>query len=305
MRLIFAGTPEFSVPALDALHAAGHDIVGVYSQPDRPAGRGRKLTPSAVAQRADALKLATFKPEKLRGDAIEQLRALKPEAMIVVAYGLILPQAVLDIPARGCINIHASILPRWRGAAPIQRAILAGDRETGVTIMRMDAGLDTGPMLLAEKIPIGDDATAGDLMHALSALGAKLIVEALHRLDTLAVTPQPAQGATYAHKIDKEEARIDWKLSADDIARRVRAFNPAPIAWSELDGERVRVYAARALNGRVGGEPGEVLDVSDRGIAIACGDGALLVTQLQRPGGRPMRAQDAARGWDLSDRRFT
>ncbi len=305
MRLIFAGTPEFSVPALDALHAAGHDIAGVYSQPDRPAGRGRKLTPSAVAQRADALKLPAFKPEKLRGDAIEQLRALKPEVMVVVAYGLILPQAVLDIPARGCINIHASILPRWRGAAPIQRAILAGDRETGVTIMRMDAGLDTGPMLLAEKIAIGDDATAGDLMKALSALGAKLIVEALHRLDTLAAAPQPTQGATYAHKIDKEEARIDWRRPADEIARSVRAFNPAPIAWSELEGERVRFYAARALNARVGGEPGQVLDVSDRGIAIACGDGGLLVTQLQRPGGKAIAAQDAARGWNLSGRRFT
>src|SRR5581483_9352442 len=305
VRLVFAGTPEFSVQALDALIAAGHEIAGVYTQPDRPAGRGRKLTPSPVAQRAAQLSLPTFKPEKLRGDAIEALRALKPEVMIVVAYGLILPQAVLDIPTHGCINIHASLLPRWRGAAPIQRAILAGDRETGVTIMRMDAGLDTGPMLLAKKIAIGDDTTAGELMSALSALGAKLIVEALHRLDTLPAAPQPAQGATYAHKIDKEEARVDWQRSADEIARAVRAFNPVPIAWSELDGERVRFHAARALTGRVGGEPGQVLDVGDRGIAIACGDGALLVTQLQRPGGKALASQDAARGWNLAGRRFT
>ncbi len=304
MRLIFAGTPEFSVPALDALHAAGHEIVGVYSQPDRPAGRGRKLTPSPVALRAAQLSLPTFKPEKLRGDAIEELRALKPDVMVVVAYGLILPQAVLDIPEHGCINIHASLLPRWRGAAPIQRAIIAGDRQTGVTIMRMDAGLDTGPMLLAEKIVIGDDTTAGDLMRSLSTLGAKLIVDALEKLTTLPVTPQPADGATYAHKIDKEEARIDWRLTADELARRVRGFNPVPIAWSELDGERVRFYAARALTGRVGGEPGQVLDVNDRGIAVVCSDGALLVTQLQRPGGKPMPARDAARGWNLQGRCF-
>ena len=318
MRLVFAGTPEFSVPALDALHAAGHQIAGVYSQPDRPAGRGRKLTPSAVALRAEALKLATFKPEKLRGDAIEELRGLEADAMVVVAYGLILPQAVLDIPKHGCINIHASILPRWRGAAPIQRAILAGDRETGVTIMRMDAGLDTGPMLLAERIAIDEEATAGDLMRRLSALGARMIVDALQRIEagTLPATPQPLDGATYAHKIDKEEARIDWRLTADELARRVRAFNPAPITWSELagvsaagavpavSGERIRFFAARPLTGRVGGEPGRVLDVSDRGIAIACADGALLVTQLQRPGGKPLAAAEASRGWHLDGRSF-
>jgi methionyl-tRNA formyltransferase len=306
LRLVFAGTPDFSVPALDALHAAGHLIAGVYSQPDRPAGRGRKLTPSPVAQRALQLQLATFKPEKLRGDAIEELRALAPEVMVVVAYGLILPQAVLDIPKHGCINIHASLLPRWRGAAPIQRAILAGDRQTGVTIMRMDAGLDTGPMLLTETVAIGEETTAGDLMRRLSALGARLIVDALQRIEagTLAATPQPAQGATYAHKIDKEEARIDWRLPAVELARRVRAFNPVPIAWSELDGERVRFYAARALNGRVGGEPGSVLDVGDRGVAIACAEGALLVTELQRPGGKPLAAAQAAHGWPLHGRRF-
>jgi methionyl-tRNA formyltransferase len=226
--------------------------------------------------------------------------------MVVVAYGLILPQAVLEIPKHGCINIHASLLPRWRGAAPIQRAILAGDRETGVTIMRMDAGLDTGPMLLAERIPIGEEDTAGDLLRRLSTLGATLIVDALQRIEagTLVATPQPAEGATYAHKIDKEEARVDWRRHADELARRVRAFNPTPIAWSELEGERVRFYAARALTGRVGGEPGSVLDVGDRGIAVACADGALLVTELQRPGGKPMPAAEAARGWHLQGRRF-
>jgi methionyl-tRNA formyltransferase len=312
LRVVFAGTPEFSVPALDALHAAGHQIVGVYTQPDRPAGRGRKLTPSAVAQRAAELNLATFKPEKLRGDAIEELRALEPDAMVVVAYGLILPQAVLDIPRHGCINIHASLLPRWRGAAPIQRAILAGDRETGVTIMRMDAGLDTGPMLLAERVAIDEETTAGDLLRRLSALGARLIVDALQRIESgaLVATQQPAEGATYAHKIDKEEARIDWNLSADEIARRIRGFNPAPVAWSELEpisgagAERIRIFAAKPLVGRVGGEPGSVLDVGDRGVAVACADGALLVTELQRPGGKPIAAKEAVRGWHLEGRRF-
>ena len=307
MKLVFAGTPEFALPALAALHQAGHEIVGVYTQPDRPAGRGRKLTPSPVATRAAQLKLPVFSPEKLAGPAVGELRALRPAAMVVVAYGLILPQAVLDIPQYGCINIHASLLPRWRGAAPIQRAILAGDRETGVTIMRMDAGLDTGPMLLADKVPISDDTTAADLLGALSMLGAKLIVEALAQLAAgrLQETPQPARGATYAKKISKEEARLDWKLSADELARRVRAYNPVPIAWSELDGERIRFFAARALPGRVGGTAGEVLDVNDKGLAVAAGDGALLIQQLQRPGGRILSAREAARGWDVVGRNFS
>jgi methionyl-tRNA formyltransferase len=305
LRIVFAGTPEFSVPALEALHRAGHTITGVYSQPDRPAGRGRKLTPSAVAVRAGELGLRAFKPEKLAGAAIDELRALEPDVMVVVAYGLLLPQAVLDIPRHGCINIHASILPRWRGAAPIQRAILAGDTETGVTIMRMEAGLDTGPMLLVEKVTIGDETTAADLLASLSSLGAKMIVDALARIATLNATPQPAQGATYARKIEKDEARLDFTTTAEQLSRQVRAFNPAPIAWAELDGERVKVHAARALPGRIGGTPGAVLDVGDRGIAVACADGALLIQELQRPGGKPLRALEAARGWNVAGRRFT
>ena len=304
---MFAGTPEFAVPALEALHAAGHGIAGVYTQPDRPAGRGQKLSASPVASCAAQLGLPVFKPGKLVGPAVEELRALGPEAMVVVAYGLILPQGVLDIPKYGCINIHASLLPRWRGAAPIQRAILAGDRETGVTIMRMDAGLDTGPKLLSHKLPISDETTAADLLGSLSALGARLIVEALTQLaaGTIKETQQAEQGATYAKKISKEEARIDWKLSADELARRVRAYNPAPIAWSELQGERVRIFAARALPGRVGGAPGEVLDVNDKGVAVAAGDGALLIQQLQRPGGKALPARDAARGWNVAGRKFS
>jgi methionyl-tRNA formyltransferase len=196
-------------------------------------------------------------------------------------------------------------LPRGRGAAPIQRAILAGDTQTGVTIMRMEAGLDTGPMLLVEKVPIGEDTTAADLLDSLSSLGAKMIVDALARIATLNASPQPAQGATYARKIDKSEAYLDFTSTAEQLSRQVRAFNPAPIAWAELDGERVKVHAARPLPGRIGGAPGVVLDVSDRGIAVACADGALLIRELQRPGGKPLRAHEAARGWSLEGRRFT
>jgi methionyl-tRNA formyltransferase len=301
MKLVFAGTPEFSVPALDALHAAAHRIVGVYTQPDRPAGRGQKLTSSAVALRAAQLKLPIFKPAKLAGAAVDELRQLAPDIMVVVAYGLILPQAVLDIPRHGCINIHASLLPRWRGAAPIQRAILAGDRETGVTIMRMDAGLDTGPMLLSAKLPIMDSTTAAQLHEALSTLGAKLIVEALAQMaaGTLKATAQPEQGATYARKITKEEARLDWNLPAAELARRVRAYNPLPIAWTELESERIRIYAARALPGRLGGTPGSIVAAGDTGIEVACGEGRLSIQELQWPGGRPMAARDAAAGRKL------
>jgi methionyl-tRNA formyltransferase len=311
MRLVFAGTPEFSVAALDALHAAGHQIVGVFTQPDRPAGRGRKLTASPVGLRAEALGIPVFKPEKLRADAQAELRALAPEVMVVVAYGLILPQAVLDIPRHGCINIHASLLPRWRGAAPIQRAIEAGDAETGVTIMRMDAGLDTGPMLLREAMPIGDDTTAGALHDALATLGAKLIVEALAQLaaGTLAEQAQPADGATYASKLSKDEARIDWHGDAVTLARRIRAFNPVPVAWTEFApetasgaaAERVRVFAAR---------PAPTLDaevgtlVADGTLRVACGQGSLQIETLQWPGGRPLSAREAMAARALNGRRL-
>lgn len=305
MKIVFAGTPVFSVAALDALHAAEHDIVGVYTQPDRPAGRGQKLTASPVAQRAAALGLATFKPESFRKqpEAVDILRALAPELMVVVAYGLILPQAVLDIPTRGCLNIHASRLPRWRGAAPIQRAILAGDAETGTTIMQMDAGLDTGAMLLRESLPIGE-RTAGELHDALAVQGARLIVEALARLDagTLTATPQPAEGVTYAAKLSKEEARIDWSLPAEDVARRIRAYHPAPTAWSELAGERIKISRATAEAGSA--PAGEVCAADAKGLVVGTGSGLLRVTEMQRPGGRLLPAGQVCANWPIAGKRF-
>ena len=307
MKLVFAGTPEFAVPALDALHAAGHDIAGVFTQPDRPAGRGRKLQASPVALRAEALGIAVHKPPKLHAEAQAVLRQLAPEAMVVVAYGLLLPQAVLDIPKRGCLNIHASLLPRWRGAAPIARAVEAGDSETGITIMRMDAGLDTGPMLLLERIPLGAEMTAAQLHDALSPLGGRLIVEALARLQRgeLPEQAQPAEGMTYAKKLSKEEARVDWTQPAGTLARRVRAFNPAPVAWSELDGERIRLWNARALDRASGASPGTIVAADADGLRIACGEGQLLVTELQRPGGKALDAAQAVRGWAISGKTFT
>ena len=305
MKIAFAGTPEFSVAALNALHAAGHDIVGVYTQPDRPAGRGQKLTASPVAARAVALDLPVFKPESFRKqpEAIDELRALAPELMVVVAYGLILPQVVLDIPSKGCLNIHASLLPRWRGAAPIQRAILAGDAETGTTIMQMDAGLDTGAMLLREALPIGSK-TAGELHDALAMQGARLIVEALAKLEagTLTSTPQPAEGSTYAAKLTKDEARIDWSQSADEVARRIRAYNPAPVAWSELAGERIKFTRAQAVPGS--GAPGVVLSAGADGLKIATGDAAVRIHELQRPGGRLLPAAQVCKHWNITGRCF-
>ena len=329
MRLIFAGTPEFSVPALDALVAAGHEIAAVYTQPDRPAGRGRKLQASPVARRAETLKLPLRKPEKFMGEAIEELRALKPEAMVVVAYGLILPQAVLDIPLHGCFNIHASLLPRWRGAAPIQRAILAGDTETGITIMRMDAGLDTGPMLLQEKFAIDDVCTAGEVQAGLSVLGAHLMALALQNLKAQPETSQPTDGVTYAKKISKDEARLDWSRPAEGLARAARAYHPAPVAWTELSGERLRIHRAEARpaaapsasadgiksfsltpaaasGASAGGTqpPGTVLNSGPQGIDVATGAGVLRITQLQRPGGTVLSAQEVTRGWNLDGKRF-
>jgi methionyl-tRNA formyltransferase len=306
MKLVFAGTPEFAVPALDALHAAGHHIVAAFTQPDRPAGRGRKLQASPVAQRAEALGIPVHKPLKLHAEAQGVLRDLAPEVMVVVAYGLLLPQAVLDIPARGCINIHASLLPRWRGAAPIARAVEAGDAQTGITIIRMDAGLDTGPMLLVERMPLPPEMTAAGLHDALSPMGGRLIVEALARLGRgeLPEQAQPAAGMTYAKKLSKEEARIDWTRPAAELARRVRAFNPAPVAWSELEGERIRFWNARAEGAAGSAEPGTVLELGSAGLHVACGEGSLLVTELQRPGGKVLGAAEAARGWSIQGWRF-
>lgn len=306
MRIAFAGTPEFSVAALDALHAAGHQIVGVFTQPDRPAGRGQKLTSSPVAQRAEALHLPTFKPVKMNAEAQGDLRMLRAELMVVVAYGLILPAAALGIPRHGCFNIHASLLPRWRGAAPIQRAILAGDTETGITIMRMDAGLDTGPMLLKESLPITGETTAADLHDALAAMGARLIVQAVAQLagDELRELAQPAEGATYAKKISKDEARLDWALSADDLARRVRGYNPVPMAWAELGHARVRIHRAIAELADSGAEAGTVIAADERGICVACGAGVLNIQTLQWAGGRPIDAAEAVRGKNLVGQRF-
>ncbi len=297
MRCVFMGTPDFSVPVLDALVAAGHEIACVYCQPPRPAGRGKQPRPTPVQARAEALGLPVRTPVSLRGET-EQARfaALRAEVAVVVAYGLILPQAILGAPAHGCLNIHASLLPRWRGAAPIHRAVMAGDAETGVCIMAMEAGLDTGPVLLREATEIGPEDTTGDLHDRLSAMGARLIVEALARLNDLTPRPQPAQGVTYAEKIDKAEARIDWTRPAVEVDRAIRGLSPFPGAWCEIGGERASLLRSRLAEGS--GAPGEVLF----GLTVACGDGAVKILQAQRPGKRAMAADEFLRGIDLPDR---
>jgi len=298
MRLIFAGTPAFAAAALDALAEAGHDIALVLTQPDRPAGRGMKLTPSAVKQAAQARGLPVFQPASLKpAEAQAALRAVAAEVMVVAAYGLILPQAVLDIPRRGCLNIHASLLPRWRGAAPIQRAILAGDKVTGTTIMQMDAGLDTGAMLLKTTVPIHDEDTAGSLHDTLARAGAASIVEALAKLDGLTPQAQDDALATYAAKLTKEEARLDWSRPAAELARAIRAYNPVPGAHTLLDGQMVKIWRAtpQELN-QPGASPGEVLAADEHGIVVACGEGALRVAELQLAGGKRMEAAALATG---------
>jgi len=291
------GTPDFSVPALDALVEAGHEILCVYTQPPRPAGRGKKPRPSPVQARAEELAIEVRHPVSLKGaDAQAAFAALKPEIAVVVAYGLILPRPVLDAPERGCLNIHASLLPRWRGAAPIQRAIMAGDRLTGVTIMQMEAGLDTGPMLLAGTMHIDETTTAGSLHDALSELGAELIVEALDRLDDLVHEPQPDEGVTYAAKIDKAEALVDWTRPAEEVADKIRGLSPFPGAWADIAGERVKLLNAVAIEAE--GEPGAVLE----GFTVACGGGAVRITEAQRQGKRPMETDELLRGFTLPDR---
>ena len=295
MRVIFMGTPEFSVPALRAV-AARHEVVAAYSQPPRAAGRGQKPRPSAVQAAAEELGIEVRTPLRLR-DAGEQaaFAALGADVAVVVAYGLILPQPVLDAPRFGCLNIHASLLPRWRGAAPIQRAVMAGDAETGVAIMQMEAGLDTGPVLAEARTPVGAEETAADLHDRLAAMGAGLIADVLGRLP-LPARPQPAGGATYAAKIDKAEARIDWTRPASEVDRQIRGLSPFPGAWCEIAGERVKLLRSRMVAG--GGAPGEVLS----GFAIACGEGAVEITEAQRSGKRPMAAKDLLRGWALPAR---
>ncbi|UWQ45929.1 methionyl-tRNA formyltransferase [Leisingera aquaemixtae] len=280
MRIIFMGTPDFSVPVLDALVEAGHDIAAVYCQPPRPAGRGKKDRPTPVHARAAALGLEVRHPVSLKG-AEEQaaFAALDADVAVVVAYGLILPQAILDAPQHGCLNIHASLLPRWRGAAPIHRAVMAGDAETGICIMQMEAGLDTGPVLLREATAIGAEETTAQLHDRLSGMGAGLIVEALRRLPELAPEVQPEEGVTYAEKIDKAEAQVDWSRPAAEVDRKIRGLSPFPGAWCEIEGQRVKLLASKLAEGQ--GAPGEVLDEA---LTIACGTRAVQLLRLQRAG---------------------
>ncbi len=302
MRIVFAGTPDFAVPALDALAAAGHELAAVYTQPDRPAGRGRKLQPSPVKQRAVALGLPVEQPASLNDSgAFERLRSYRPDLLVVVAYGLLLPRPVLELPRHGCINIHASLLPRWRGAAPIQRAIAAGDAETGISIMQMDAGLDTGPVLLARTIPIAPGETGGELHDRLAALGAEAVVEALGVLEAGALrpVPQPDTGMTYAAKLDKAEAEIDWAEPAAVIERQVRAFNPWPVAFTRHDGETLRIWAGQALPARGTEAPGTVVAADKAGIDVTTGAGIFRIQTLQRPGGKKLGAQEFVNGRSL------
>ena len=295
MRLVFAGTPEFAVPALRVAASTGQ-LVGVYTQPDRPAGRGRQLAPSPVKVEAIARQVPVLQPESLRDKAARAtLAALEPDLVIVVAYGLILPPTVLAIPRLGCWNVHASLLPRWRGAAPIQRAIEAGDTETGVDLMQMEKGLDTGPVLLELRTPIAPDETAGQLHDRLAQLGAQVLAEGLELLRAghpPVPRPQPEEGVTYASKIDKAEAKLDWTRPAPELERRVRAFHPWPVCEAEVAGERLRIHAARALPIAHDAAPGTPLATTRDGIDIACGEGALRLLTVQREGGRPMAAAD-------------
>lgn len=302
MKIAFAGTPEFAAVALRALLEAGCQVPLVLTQPDRPAGRGQKLVASPVKQVALEHGIPVHQPERLKDPATHQpLIDAAPDLLVVAAYGLILPQAVLDIPKRkpgGCLNIHASLLPRWRGAAPIQRALEAGDAETGVTIMQMEAGLDTGPMLLAYGLKVSPDETAATLHDKLALLGGRLIVMALKDIDNLKAVPQPAEGVTYAGKIDKAEAAIDWTQPAAVIERRIRAFDPFPGCLTRLDDTVIKVWRARPAKGC--GQPGELLAVTPAGITVACGDGALNLVELQKPGGSRLAGADFLRGFAIS-----
>ena len=302
LRVAFAGTPEFAAQALAAIVAAGYAVPLVLTQPDRPAGRGMKLIASPVKALAQAHGVAVDQPERLRTEEqCAALRSCAPDVLVVAAYGLILPRAVLELPRLGCINIHASLLPRWRGAAPIHRAIEAGDTQTGITIMQMDAGLDTGAMLTQHAVPIAPDDTTGTLHDRLAALGATMIVSALEQLaaGTLSATPQPAGGVTYASKIGKAEAAIDWRRPAAEIARAVRAFNPFPTALGSLGGVPLKIWRACVVPDR-GGQPGAVLAADPDGVVVACGDGALALLELQKPGGKRMVAGEFLRGFTVN-----
>jgi methionyl-tRNA formyltransferase len=309
LRIIFAGTPDFSVPCLHALRAAGQEIVAVYTQPDRPAGRGRKLSPSSVKEAALTLGLPIFQPQTLRDEAaIHALQAHKADLMVVVAYGLLLPRAVLDAPRLGCVNVHASLLPRWRGAAPIQRAILAGDSETGVTIMRMEAGLDTGPLYLVRRLPLDLRETGGGLSDKLSRLGGEALVEALPGIadGSLVPSPQDDSQANYAHKLAKAEAEIDWSRPAVEIDRLIRAFDPWPVAQTRLEGVSLRLWGCEptARVAPAASAPGQVLAAGKAGIDVATGAGVLRLTRLQPPGKKPMSAAEFLNARRLDGARF-
>ena len=315
MKIIYAGTPEFAAVALQALHAAGHEIVLVLTQPDRPAGRGMQLQASPVKQFALANNLPVAQPVSLKldgkhpqvaRDAHDLLQSVQADVMVVAAYGLILPRSVLDIPKFGCINIHASLLPRWRGAAPIHRAIEAGDTEAGVTIMQMEEGLDTGPMLTMQSLPLTAAETTGTLHDKLAALGADMIVAALAQLEkgNLPTTPQPEAGVTYAAKIAKEEALLDLSQSATEVARKIRAFNPFPGAFALFNDVAVKLWQAEAIDRNSGALPGQVLQADADGVVIACGSGAVRVTQLQKPGGKRLAAREFLQGFALAGGSF-
>jgi len=307
LNIIFAGTPEFAATHLQTLIDSRHTVIAVYTQPDRPAGRGRKLTPSPVKQLALQNNIPVYQPVSLKDSSEQQkLAALNADLMVVVAYGLILPVEVLQAPRLGCINVHASLLPRWRGAAPIQRAILAGDRVTGVTIMQMDAGLDTGDMLLMEKTPIASTDTSQSLHDRLAQIGSKVLIDAVDRLSEgeLSATPQDGSLATYAEKIKKTEARIDWKHSAQNILHKVCAFNPWPVAETCIDDKTIRIWQASVVETSNSGMPGIVVDESREGIDVATGDGTLRIIKLQLPGGKPLTATEFLNAHSLKGKTF-
>jgi methionyl-tRNA formyltransferase len=305
LRIALAGTPEFPLAALDAIAASSHELVGVWTQPDRPAGRGRRLSPSPVKQRALELKVPVHQPESLKSDEARQaIQDAKPDVMVVVAYGLILPKSVLAIPHHGCLNIHASLLPRWRGAAPIQRAILAGDAETGVAIMQMDIGLDTGDVLAELKTSIREDDTSQRLHDRLAKLGAEALMPVLDALPDVHPRKQAVAGVTYAEKLSKEEARLDWQRSAEELARAVRGYNPWPVAYTHYEGQPLRIWRASWMPSDAGIAPGTVLNAGRDGIDVATGKGMLRILELQAAGGRAQSAADFANGRPLQKARF-
>ena len=307
-RIVFAGTPEFAVPGLAVLADSAHDLVGVLTQPDRPAGRGRAVQASPVKQFAARHAIPVLQPQTLKDEGAQrQLAALAPDLIVVIAYGLLLPRAVLDLPRRGCVNVHASLLPRWRGASPIQAAVLAGDAETGVCLMRLEPGLDTGPVYARARTAIGPRETAGALHDRLARLGAELLAGHLDALvaGTLEAVPQPSVGVTYAGRIDKTDARIDWSRSAAQIDQQVRAHHPWPVADTELDGQRLRIWAARPVAQATGPAcPGDVLAAGPEGIQVATGEGCLWLTEVQMPGRKRVPASEFARGHAVVGKRL-